>query len=88
LHLSSIVVSKSLEDRLIIGVSFQKSEGTPMVLPNEKLLYTVEQYLQMERASEERHEYIDGYVYDMAGESPDQRKPSHDSQSSATRETL
>jgi Uma2 family endonuclease len=42
-----------------------------MVLPREKLLSTVEQYLEMERASEERHEYIDGYVYDMAGESPD-----------------
>ncbi len=41
-----------------------------MALPREKLLITVEQYLEMERASEERHEYIDGYVYDMAGESP------------------
>jgi Uma2 family endonuclease len=42
-----------------------------MALPKEKLLYTVEQYLEMERASEERHEYIDGYVYKMAGESPE-----------------
>jgi Uma2 family endonuclease len=40
-----------------------------MALPKEKLLYTVEQYLEMERASEERHEYVDGYVYKMAGES-------------------
>jgi Uma2 family endonuclease len=40
-----------------------------MALPQEKLLYTVEQYLEMERASEERHEYVDGYVYKMAGES-------------------
>jgi Uma2 family endonuclease len=40
-----------------------------MALPKEKLLYTVEQYLEMERASGERHEYIDGYVYQMAGES-------------------
>jgi Uma2 family endonuclease len=42
-----------------------------MALPIERLLYTVEQYLEMERASEERHEYIDGYVYKMAGESPE-----------------
>jgi Uma2 family endonuclease len=40
-----------------------------MLLPKEKLFYTVEQYLEMERASEERHDYIDGYVYNMAGES-------------------
>jgi Uma2 family endonuclease len=43
-----------------------------MALPKEKLLYTVEQYLEMERASGERHEYIDGYVYQMAGESLEQ----------------
>jgi Uma2 family endonuclease len=40
-----------------------------MAVPQEKLLYTVEQYLEMERAAEERHEYIDGYVYKMSGES-------------------
>jgi hypothetical protein len=38
-----------------------------MALPQEKFPYTVEQYLEMERASEERHEYVDGYVYKMAG---------------------
>ena len=32
-------------------------------------LYSVEEYLAMERASEERHEYIDGYIFAMAGES-------------------
>lgn len=32
-------------------------------------LYSIEEYLALERASEERHEYIDGYVYAMAGES-------------------
>ncbi|HZF41231.1 MAG TPA: Uma2 family endonuclease [Blastocatellia bacterium] len=41
-----------------------------MALPQEKFIYTVEQYLEMERASEERREYVDGYVYNMAGESP------------------
>ncbi|MGE0129575.1 MAG: Uma2 family endonuclease [Blastocatellales bacterium] len=40
-----------------------------MAVPQEKLLYTVEEYLEMERAAEERHEFIDGYVYAMAGES-------------------
>ena len=32
-------------------------------------LYTVEEYLSYERAAEERHEYLDGYIYQMAGES-------------------
>ncbi len=31
--------------------------------------YTIEEYLRLERASEERHEYIDGQIYAMAGES-------------------
>ena len=30
---------------------------------------TVEEYLSMERAAEERHEYLDGLIYAMAGES-------------------
>jgi Uma2 family endonuclease len=30
-------------------------------------LWTVEQYLEMERRSPIRHEFIDGYVYAMAG---------------------
>jgi len=32
---------------------------------------TMEEYLTQERLAEERHEYLDGYVYAMAGESPD-----------------
>lgn len=32
-------------------------------------LYTIEEYLAFERASEERHEYLDGEIYAMAGES-------------------
>ena len=40
-----------------------------MALPKEKLLYTVDEYLEMERESEERHEYLDGYIFAMAGES-------------------
>ena len=41
-----------------------------MSLPKSEPLYTIEEYLAMERESEERHEYIDGLVYAMAGESP------------------
>lgn len=33
-----------------------------------KTLYTVEDYLQMEQASEVRHEYLDGEIFEMAGE--------------------
>lgn len=32
-------------------------------------LYTIEEYLTFERAAAERHEYLDGYIYKMAGES-------------------
>src|SRR5258705_9730056 len=31
--------------------------------------YTVEQYLEIERKSGERHYYLDGVIYEMAGES-------------------
>ncbi len=40
-----------------------------MALPQSKIYYTPEQYLAMEREAEFRHEYIDGYVFAMAGES-------------------
>jgi len=32
-------------------------------------LHTIDQYLELERASEERYEYVDGSIYEMAGES-------------------
>jgi Uma2 family endonuclease len=32
-------------------------------------IYTVDEYLALEREAEERHEYLDGYVYALAGES-------------------
>ncbi|MBI3650799.1 MAG: Uma2 family endonuclease [Acidobacteria bacterium] len=38
-------------------------------LRKEKL-YTPEQYLELERAAEERHEYLDGQIYLMSGGSP------------------
>ena len=42
-------------------------------LPQQKKepLYTIEAYLAFEREAEERHEYLDGVIYDMAGESPE-----------------
>ena len=36
----------------------------------QKQLYTVAEYLEFERHAEERHEYIDGEIRAMAGESP------------------
>ena len=33
-------------------------------------VFTQEEYLTLERSSEIRHEYLDGFVYAMAGESP------------------
>ncbi|MBX3280296.1 MAG: Uma2 family endonuclease [Acidobacteria bacterium] len=43
--------------------------GLPQPKPEASMRATVEEYLAMERAAEERHEYIDGEVYEMAGES-------------------
>jgi len=40
-----------------------------MSLPQTIARYTIEEYLALERQSEERHEYIDGQIYAMAGES-------------------
>jgi putative restriction endonuclease len=42
-----------------------------MSLPQTQTLHTVEEYLAIERKSEERHEYLDGLIYAMAGESPE-----------------
>ncbi len=40
-----------------------------MGFPKPKPRFTVDQYLAIERASEERHLYLDGEIYAMAGES-------------------
>jgi len=41
-----------------------------MSLPKERMIYSIEEYLERERASLERHEYIDGEIFEMSGESP------------------
>jgi Uma2 family endonuclease len=42
-----------------------------MAIPQEKIrrLYTAEEYLESERAAEYRHEFLDGQIFAMAGES-------------------
>ncbi len=42
-----------------------------MSLPRSLPVFTAEQYLALERNSEIRHEFLDGFVYAMAGESPE-----------------
>ena len=41
-----------------------------MALPQQIPTYAPEEYLALERVVDERHEYLDGIVYLMAGESP------------------
>ena len=41
----------------------------PKLKAKQEKLYTVDQYLEMERETLERHEYIDGEIFLMAGES-------------------
>jgi Uma2 family endonuclease len=45
-------------------------EQKPMGFPKLKPRFTVDQYLAIERASTDRHVYLDGEIYAMAGESP------------------
>src|SRR5918911_1420325 len=40
-----------------------------MSLPHTRVSYTAREYLALERESDARHEYLDGQVYAMAGES-------------------
>lgn len=40
-----------------------------MSLKSSEVIYTPAEYLALERQSEQRHEYLDGVVYAMAGES-------------------
>ena len=40
-----------------------------MSLPLKTIRYTPDEYLEFERQAESRHEYLDGLVFEMAGES-------------------
>lgn len=40
-----------------------------MAVPQHQLIFTEDQYLDFERHAEIRHEYVDGHIYAMAGES-------------------
>ncbi len=40
-----------------------------MGLAQQKILYSPEEYLKLERKAETRHEFVDGVIYAMAGES-------------------
>jgi Uma2 family endonuclease len=42
-----------------------------MSSPQKQIRYTEDQYLATERESEARHEFLDGQIYAMAGESPE-----------------
>lgn len=42
-----------------------------MGLPQSLPVFTTDEYLALERASEVRHEFVDGFVYAMAGEIPE-----------------
>jgi Uma2 family endonuclease len=50
------------------GIGGIKLEGVPMVA-NAQKKWTVEEYLDFERKSEERHEYFDGEIFAMSGAS-------------------
>ena len=39
------------------------------MLAQPTTFYTIEQYLQLERAADQKHEYLDGQIYAMAGNS-------------------
>jgi Uma2 family endonuclease len=40
-----------------------------LALAHTQTLFTVAEYLAFERAADERHEYLDGHIYKMMGES-------------------
>src|SRR5262249_58078592 len=50
----------------------EETDMARMSVPDkDHRLFTIEEYLALEHTEEERHEYLDGCVYAMAGGSPD-----------------
>jgi Uma2 family endonuclease len=45
-----------------------------MGLPKPKEFWTVEEYLEFEKTSQARHEYVDGQIYAMDGDSKDHNR--------------
>jgi len=39
-------------------------------VPKPQTFFTIDEYLELERQAVDRHEYMDGFIYAMAGESP------------------
>ena len=56
-----------MSDRCQAGTA--NPRNPTVAAPRSKPYFTVDQYLAIERASEERHIYLDGEIYAMAGES-------------------
>jgi Uma2 family endonuclease len=52
-----------------IGNTIWDEEELKMSLPQQQPLFVPDEYLAFERDSEERHEWLDGLIYAMAGES-------------------
>ena len=46
-----------------------RGDRSIMGLPKPEPLFTVDEYLTFERSSKEKHEFFDGHIYAMAGES-------------------
>ena len=46
-----------------------KREHPDMGLPKPKPVFTVDDYLRIDRTGQERYVFLDGEIYDMAGES-------------------
>jgi Uma2 family endonuclease len=63
-----IVEGKGPGATTIVVVS-PRSIGKGSASAPRRVLYSIEEYLASERASEARHEYIDGCIHAMAGES-------------------
>lgn len=67
--LTSVLLSVKIDDWVGGAMKLEVGEHSTSK-PQPKRCYTAEEYLDLERVSEERSEYLDGEIYAMAGESP------------------